>query len=80
MAKYDDRARDNPSRFGGTLTDVLRLAQLSGSVRAGRRGTNSLQLAEPRITPRTNLHPPRASGGNMYLQRSQRISGVGAGP
>ncbi len=36
-------------------------------------------MAEPRIGPRTNLHPPSASGGNMYLQRSHRTSGVGAG-
>jgi hypothetical protein len=53
-------------------------AQLS--VRAGCRGTNSLQLDEPLITPRTSRHPPTASGGNMYLHLSQRTSGVGAGP
>jgi hypothetical protein len=37
------------------------------------------QVAVPRIGPRTNLHPPRASGGNMYLQRAHLTSGVGAG-
>jgi hypothetical protein len=42
------------------------------------RGENSSQVADPRITPRTNLHPPSASGGNMYLQWSHRTSGVGA--
>ena len=46
---------------------------------AGRRGTNSLQLDEPLITPRTNRQPPSESGGNMYLHLSQRTSGVGAG-
>jgi hypothetical protein len=44
-----------------------------------QRGVNSSQVAEPRIGPRTNLHPPSASGGNMYLQRSHRPSGVAAG-
>ena len=44
-----------------------------------RRGVNSSQVADPWISPLTNLHPPNASGGNMYLQRSQRTSGVGAG-
>jgi hypothetical protein len=43
-----------------------------------RRGVNSSQVAAPRIGPRTNLHPPSASGGNMYLQRSHLTSGVGA--
>jgi len=47
--------------------------------RALRRGVNSSQVADPWIGPLTNLHPPNASGGNMYLQRSQRTSGVGAG-
>jgi hypothetical protein len=42
------------------------------------RGLNSSQVAEPRITPRSSLHPPIASGGNMYLQRSQRTSASGA--
>jgi hypothetical protein len=42
------------------------------------RGLNSSQVAEPRITPRTSLHPPIATGGNMYLQRSQRTSASGA--
>ena len=44
------------------------------------RRLNSSQVAEPRITPRTSLHPPIASGGNMYLQRSQRTSASGAFP
>ena len=44
-----------------------------------RRGVNSSQVADPWISPLTNLHPPNASGGNIYLQRSQRTSGVGAG-
>ena len=44
-----------------------------------RRGVNSSQVADPWISPLTNLHPPNAIGGNMNLQRSQRTSGVGAG-
>ena len=35
-------------------------------------------VAEPRIGPRTNLDPPGASGGNMYLQRAHLTSCVGA--
>jgi len=46
---------------------------------ADRRGVNSSQVADPWISPLTNLHPPDASRGNMYLQRSQRTSGVAAG-
>jgi hypothetical protein len=44
-----------------------------------RRGVNWSQVAEPRIGPRTKRHPPSASGGNMYLQRSQRSSAWRAG-
>jgi hypothetical protein len=43
------------------------------------RGVKWSQVAVPRIGPLTNLHPPRASGGNMYLQRAHLTSGVGAG-
>jgi len=50
-----------------------------GQAPAVRRGVNSSQVADPWISPLTNLHPPALSGGNMYLQRSQRTSGVGAG-
>ena len=39
-----------------------------------------MQLSDPWITPRTSLHPPNASVGNMNLQLSQRTSDVGAGP
>jgi hypothetical protein len=45
----------------------------------GRRGVNWSHVALPRIGPRTNRHPPSASGGNMYLQCLQLTSGVGAG-
>ena len=41
------------------------------------RGVKWSQVAVPRIGPRTNLHPPRARGGNMYLQRAHLTSGVG---
>jgi hypothetical protein len=44
-----------------------------------RRGVKWSQVAVPRIGPRTNLHPPTASGGNMYLQRAHLTPGVGAG-
>jgi hypothetical protein len=44
-----------------------------------RRGANSSQVADPWIIPLTILHPPNASGGNMYLHWSQRVSGVDAG-
>jgi hypothetical protein len=50
-----------------------------GHVPALRRGVNSSQVADPWISPLTILHPPNASGGNMYLHLSQRISGAGAG-
>ena len=43
------------------------------------RGVKWSHVAAPRIGPRTNLHPPRAKGGNMYLQRAHLTSGVGAG-
>jgi hypothetical protein len=55
------------------------LACLGGQVPAVRRGVNSSQVADPWISPLTILHPPNASGGNMYLHRSQRISDVGEG-
>jgi hypothetical protein len=44
-----------------------------------RRGVNWSHVAEPRIGPRTKRQPPSASGGNIYLQRSQRTSACGAG-
>jgi hypothetical protein len=44
-----------------------------------RRGVNSSQVAEAWISPLTNLQPPSRSGGNMYVQRSQRTPGSGAG-
>jgi hypothetical protein len=46
---------------------------------AEARGVKWSQVAVPRIGPRTNLHPPRASGGNMYSQRAHLTSGLGAG-
>jgi hypothetical protein len=46
---------------------------------AARREANSSHVADAWITPLTNLQPPSASGGNMYLQRSQRTPGSGAG-
>lgn len=54
------------------------LASPPGRAYARFRGLNSSHVAEPRITPRTSLHPPSANGGNMYLQRSQRASPSGA--
>ena len=51
-----------------------------GPVAAGqRRGVNLSHVAEPRISPRTKWQPPSASGGNMYMQWSQRTSACGAG-
>jgi hypothetical protein len=44
-----------------------------------RRRLNSSQVADAWISPLTNLQPPSASGGNMYVQRSQRTPGAGAG-
>jgi hypothetical protein len=44
------------------------------------RRLNSSQVAELRITPRTNLHAPTPNRGNMYTQRSQRTSLAGACP
>ncbi len=44
----------------------------------GRR-LNSSQVADAWISPLTNLQPPSASGGNMYVQRSHRTPGAGAG-
>lgn len=42
-------------------------------------GVNSSQVAEFRIGPQTNLHPPTEKRGNMYLQWTHRTAGVGAG-
>src|SRR6266576_7157617 len=47
--------------------------------RRPRRGVKWSQVAVPRIGPRTNLHPPTASGGNMYSQRAHLTSRRGAG-
>lgn len=44
----------------------------------GRR-LNSSQVADAWISPLTNLQPPSASGGNMYVQRLHRTPGAGAG-
>ena len=42
------------------------------------RRLNSSQVADAWISPLTNLQPPSASGGNMYVQRSHREPGSGA--
>ncbi|MDQ2983324.1 MAG: hypothetical protein M3R70_05305 [Actinomycetota bacterium] len=44
-----------------------------------RRRLNSSQVADAWINPLTNLQPPSASGGNMYVQRSHRTPGSGSG-
>jgi hypothetical protein len=46
--------------------------------RRPRRGVKWSHVAVPRIGPRTNLHPPTASGGNMYSQRAHLTSRLGA--
>jgi hypothetical protein len=69
-----------PTRSGRRAMDALSLHNFVGDQSGlAWRGVNSLQVAAPRIGPRTNLQPPSASGGNMYLQRSHLTSGVGAG-
>jgi hypothetical protein len=79
--RYASSSCDSDS-FGtrGVSSQATPRFYLSVSVSAGCRGTNSLQLDEPLITPRTKRHPPSESGGNMYLHLSQRTAGVGAGP
>ena len=63
---------------GGSSRMLLRL---SGQERCQDRGRrlNSSQVADAWISPLTNLQPPSASGGNMYVQRSHRTPGWGAG-
>ena len=86
------RERRALSRFGYNRTSVRGDAprtldsqasrlrgSLKGSASVMRRGVNESQVSELRIVPRTNLHPPTPSRGNMNLQWSQRTSGVGAG-
>ena len=69
----------------GPSTEMMNLATLREYAENGRRcqpvrrGVKWSQVAPLRIGPLTNLQPPIASGGNMYLQRAHLTSGVGAG-
>ena len=61
---------------------LLRLSgqgRLVAGVKIAGRRLNSSQVADAWISPLTNLQPPSASGGNMYVQRSHRTPGAGAG-
>jgi hypothetical protein len=60
--------------------DAAARKRSAGSAQLRLRARNWSHVAEPRITPRTSLHPPSARGGNMYAQRSHRTSAVGATP
>jgi len=66
----------------GSSRMLLRLSGPGAACRPrqdrGRR-LNSSQVADAWISPLTNLQPPSASGGNMYVQRSHRSPGSGAG-
>ena len=75
-------AVDDDLRVGGSSRILSRLSGPGAACRPrqdrGRR-LNSSQVADAWISPLTNLQPPSASGGNMYVQRSHRIPGSGAG-
>ena len=80
---------DNVSTFRGDsirggIAGWLMLAQRMPGIRPRRRcedrgrRLNSSQWRTPG-SALANLQPPSASGGNMYLQRSHRTPGSGAG-
>src|SRR6266508_287912 len=79
-AQDEERVRGHETCSGG-LESAPPLEDLDGDQPAYRRlrGVNSWQVAEAWMAPLTSLHPPRATGGNMYLQASHRTSGFGAG-
>ena len=75
-------AVDDDWPVGGSSRILSRLSGPGAACRPrqdrGRR-LNSSQVADAWISPLTKLQPPSASGGNMYVQRSHRIPGSGAG-
>jgi hypothetical protein len=79
-AYFENRARPSEYRdrhFGFRSARVRPYGNKAS--RRPRRGVKWSQVAMPRIGPRTNLHPPTASGGNMYSQRAHLTSRRGAG-
>ena len=52
------------------VTHVACVRRLERPLQApeARRGLKSSQVADAWISPLTNLQPPTASGGNMYVQ------------
>src|SRR5437016_77809 len=67
-----------PETIGAALAGRLEVDH-----RTGEGSGYPLYLLDPPYhqlrNPRTSLHPPTATGGNMYLQRSHRTGAVAAG-
>ena len=64
---------------GWIKRDRVRLDPESQGEAGGRRGSNSSQVADPWMIPRTYLHDPTESRGNIHLQAMQEASGFVAG-
>ena len=66
----NSRRRDDDWLVGGQFEDAVAAERLGAACRQrqdrGRR-LNSSQVADAWISPLTNLQPPSASGGNMYV-------------
>ena len=75
VARVVDAMEQRAVGHGGSVARLRRITEPVGQ----RRGVKWSHVAEPRIGPRTKRQPPSASGGNMYLQWSQRTSAWWAG-